>query len=130
MKERKPGSGCLACKAAGTRPKGGTGVRIVFDPGIQMTGTPTIEGHRLAAEHMAGRMFELGESAVIDDYDLTPEELLAACWWAAKWGPRKYKKAWKEWGDIAGHHLWYQCINVPYPPTRTELAAAQGTDAG
>lgn len=72
---------------------------------------------------MAGRMYELGADAVLDDYELTSEELIAACWWAAHWGPRKFKQAWREWGIEAGNHLWYRCINVPFPPTRAELSA-------
>lgn len=124
VSNRKQPTHCLYCEKAGVRAKRGEKVRIVFDPGIQMPGTPTIEGHRLAAEHMADRMFELGSDAVLDDYELTYEELITACWWAAHWGPRKFKKAWKEWGEIAGAHLWYGCINVPLPPTRAEIECA------
>ena len=98
-------------------------LRIIYDPAIQITGTPTIEGHSLPAEHMASHFFELGEEEAQDDYGLTREELIVACWWAAHWGPRKFRKAWKEWGERAGSHLRYGCINVPLPPTKSDIAA-------
>ena len=98
-------------------------MRIVYDPAVQMPGTPTIERHRLSAEMMASAYYEMGWKEVKANWLLTHEELLAACWWAAHWGPRKFKKAWKEWGELAGWHLWYRCINVPLPPTRAEIEA-------
>ena len=120
MSNRKRPSECLSCRQAGRRPKRGEGVRIVYDPGIQMPGTPTIGGHRIAAEQMAAYLYEYGIEEA-NDWDLTHEELITACWWAAKWGPRRYKLAWKEWGEMANLHLWYGCINVPLPPTRAEI---------
>ena len=120
---------CLACKSSGTRPKRGEGVRIVFDPRIQFSGTPTIERHMLSAERMASGMYGLGSGAdidnVLDDYGLTREGLIVACWWAAHWGPRKFRKAWREWGELANWHLWYGCVTVPLPPTRAEIEASR-----
>ena len=116
---------CLACKDGGTRPKRGEGVRIVFDPRIHFFGTPTIEGRGLSAEHMASRMYELGPDAVLGDYGLTHEEVVAACWWAAHWGPRKFRKVWKDWGVEAAAHLWYGCVTIPLPPTRADIEASR-----
>lgn len=121
--KRKRPTGCLSCEKAGRRSKRGENVRIVFDPAIQMPGTPTIDGHRLAAEMIARAMYELGGEEVKHNWQVTHEEIVAACWWAAHWGPRRFKKAWKEWGIEAGGHLWYRCINVPLPPTRAEVEA-------
>lgn len=112
---------CGACERDGKRSRWGKNVRIVYDPAIQMPGTPTIEGHRLAAQFIAERFFALGKHEAQDDYDLTHEEMVVTCWWAAHWGPRKLKQAWKEWGQEAGNHLWYRCINVPLPPTKSEI---------
>lgn len=116
---------CLACEKDGARTKPGAGVRIVFDPAIQLRGTPTIEGHTLSAEQMAWIMYEHGKDEIYD-YDLTHEEIIAACWWAGRWGPRKLRKAWAAWGIEAGAHLWHGCINVPLPPTRAEIEAMAG----
>ena len=116
---------CLACKSSGTRPKRGERVRIVFDPGIQMPGSPTIEHHRLSAEAIASLMYSYGWGEVEVAYGLTHEEVVAACWWAAHWGPRKFKLAWKEWGALARWHLWYGCVTVPLPPTRAEIEASR-----
>lgn len=112
---------CLACKSSGTRPKRGEGVLIVFDPMIQMPGSPTIGSHRLAAEQIASLFYSYGWGEVGVAYGLTHEEVVVACWWAARWGPRRFKRVWKEWGVEAGDHLWYGCVTVPLPPTRAEL---------
>ena len=109
---------CLACKETGTKPKKGRGLRLVFDPGMVMPGPPTLEGHRLGAEFMAGRVYVLGLKTQQDDYELSREHLLVACWWAGTYGPRSFKKVWKEWAELAGDHLWYGCIQIPDPPIR------------
>ena len=107
---------CTACKEAGTNPIRGANVHIVYDPAIQMPGTPTIAGHRLAARHMAERAVIFGIEEQMQGYDLTREEILVACWWAGQWGSRKLKKILGEWSKMAGRHLWYQCVNIPDPP--------------
>lgn len=119
-------SGCLACAENGKRTKRGAGVRIVFDPGIQMPGTPTIEGHRISAEQVAGIVTYYGglDNSEIKAYGITREEQIAACWWAGLWGPRRYRKLLGAWAEQAGRHLWYRCINVPN--IRAALAAAPG----
>ncbi|KKM70914.1 hypothetical protein LCGC14_1436010 [marine sediment metagenome] len=89
-------SDCLTCKNLKTRERPGKGVTIVFNPRIQMPGTPTIEGHRLAAEHMASRAVKFGVGEVMDDYQLEREQVLVACWWAGQWGPRRLKKILKK----------------------------------
>ena len=110
-------SGCLTCKNLGTRARRGKGVTIVFNPRIQMPGTPTIEGHRLAAEHMASRAVKFGVEKMMDDYQLEREQVLVACWWAGQWGPRRLKKILKSWSEEeAGPHLWYGCIHITDPP--------------
>ena len=43
---------CLTCKTAHRRGKRGEDIMVVYDPGIQMPGTPTIQGHRLSAEFL------------------------------------------------------------------------------
>lgn len=109
---------CLACEAVGTRSRLGVGARIGYDPGVQMPGSPTIEGRGLSAEQMARLYYEEGLDGVVPDWALTHEELVMACWWAAHWGPRKLQKAWREWGYLAGWHLRYHCISIPLPPMR------------
>ena len=111
---------CLACKEAGTKPKRGQGITIVYDPGIQIPGTPTVQGHRISAEQVAGGAYRQGITEEMGDYDLTREEVLAACWWAGLFGPRRLRKVFEAWAVQAGHHLWYQCIQIPDPPRKPE----------
>lgn len=116
-KRRKhDGLPCLACREHGQRPKYIERVpSIVFYPPIGMPGRPTIEGHRLSAEHMAGQALHFGFAQTMKDYQLTNAELLVACWWAGQYGPRRFKRAWADWSQVAGWHLWYSCENAPQP---------------
>lgn len=121
MSRRKGALACLPCKSAGRRPIYGSGeVEIVFNPRMVMPGPPTISNHRLGAEFMAERFYALGMESEREDYMLTREEVLVACWWAGTYGPHKFRKVWGEWAKIAGHHLWYSCIRIDYPPTLAE----------
>lgn len=109
---------CTACEMQGSKPKKAVGVRIVYDPAIQMPGSPTIEGHRLAAEMMARRVWLFGMKSELDNYKLEREELLVACWWMGIFGPRRkwVTGEWKSWATLAGSHLWSGCVAIPDPP--------------
>lgn len=107
------------CRENHKRPKYVEDVpQVVFDAQIQMPGTPTLQGHRLAAEMICDFVYQFGglNNSEIAAYKVTVAEQIACCWWAGQWGPRKYRKAWGEWSKYAGHHLWYGCINVEGPP--------------
>ncbi len=108
---------CLGCEKAGTKPKRGKGITVVFDPRMMMPGPPTIEGHRLGAESMAAWVWKFGIASGMSDYELSREELLVACWWAGRFGPRKWRKRWEQWAMVLGQHLWYGCIQTADPPT-------------
>ena len=107
---------CLACKDAGTTPKKGANVHVVYDPAIQIHGCPTIMGHGISAQMMAVRVLKFGLKSEMENYDLTREELLVACWWAGLFGPRRLKQALGEWAEVAGAHLWHRCVAIPDPP--------------
>ena len=109
---------CIACKEAGTKPKRGKKVRIVYDPGITMPGPPTLEDTRLGAEFMARRVAAFGVEEAMRDYPLTREQVIVCCWWVGAYGNRRTKlnKLLREWAEWAGWHLWYGCINIPDPP--------------
>ena len=109
---------CLACKQAGTDPVKGDHLCVVYDPAIQMPGSPTIQGQRLSANFMAARAYSLGIASQMEDYKLPREALLVACGGAGLYGPRRLRKVFGEWAQVAGRHLWYGCINIPDPPTK------------
>lgn len=109
---------CFACKQQRKKPKPGLGVLIVFDPRIQMPGTPTISGHRLSARQIAQHAWCEGINETMQYYDLTREEVLLACWWAGHWGPRLLREAYREWSAEAAMHLWSGCINITDPPDK------------
>lgn len=113
---------CLACKEAGAEPKKGAGKRLVFDPRITLPGVPSLEKHRLGAEFMARRVYALGIADQMDDYEVSREELLVACWWAGLYGPRSLRKAFGKWAEVAGWRLWYGCIQIADPPLKAQEA--------
>lgn len=66
---------------------------------------------------MASRTFAFGVQEVMDDFTLSREEVLVACWWAGQWGPRRLRMAFKAWSEKeAGPHLWHGCVNIADPP--------------
>lgn len=110
---------CAACFDARTKPTEMEPARIVFDPRIQMPGTPTIEGHRLGAEWVAGYIWAWGWDETQRAYpQLTDDMMFAVCWWAGRFGPRPFRKRWGEWAKVADGHLWYGCGSIPRPPEK------------
>ena len=107
---------CLACKTAGTLPKRGKGSAVVYDPRITAGGTPTLQGRGLAVEHVAIRAFKFGVLEPMEDFELSREEVIVACWWSGLYGARRLRKLFGTWAVIAGQHLWYSCIQIPDPP--------------
>ena len=123
---------CLACKQAGTKPRRGKRTRLIcdppvqrqtrliFDPTVQRNGTPTIEGHSLGAGFVADLVVARGGLDVMEDYEMTREQVLVACWWAGRFGTRRAKGRFGEWAKAAGGHLWHSCFQTGEPP-REEL---------
>ena len=107
---------CLACKDAGTTPVKSAGVKVVYDPQILRSGTPTIEGRSLAADFIAARVYKYGVESEMADYQLSREEVLAACWWTGLYSRRKVGKVLHDWSREAGRHLWYGCTQIADPP--------------
>lgn len=108
---------CTSCKEAGTTPLEGLRLRVVYDPTIQVPGSPTIEDRRISAEAVANRAWESGIEGACYNWDLGREEVIVACWWAGLFGPSRLRNLYRAWAEIAGAHLWYGCIQVPDPPT-------------
>lgn len=91
---------------------------VVYYAPIAMPGHPTLQGHRLGAEMIADLAWSQGIAETMKDYRLSRAEVLVCCWWAGRWGPRRFKAAWKEWATEAGWHLWYSCVRVDDPPRK------------
>lgn len=97
---------------------------ITIDPAIK-AGQPTINGTRVPPGVVAGSVFA-GDSveAVADDYGLTADEVLLACWWyvgdcegSRNKHDRAVVKAWGEWEEQAFRHLGGHVEGpCPHPP--------------
>ena len=96
--------------------------KVSVQPGMKF-GAPCIDGHRLPTDLIA-YLYEIeGESAVMDDYDLTHDEVMVACWFEARHGrSRKRRKAWRAWLDMHEDVLWESkdWSVVPFPPRLAE----------
>lgn len=108
---------------------------VVIDPKLRF-GTPSIAGHRLDASDMADRYWHLGasvQSEILDTYELTHAELIAACFYAAVYGTRAQRKRWKAWLDETWANTgiedgtdtkrgWWSdgFVDVPLPPHKDQ----------
>ena len=109
--------GCTPCEQAGQKAKRGKSVCVVFNPGIQMPGTPTVGESRLSAAWLVGYVYAWGMKYTLGSYpSITREHVLVACWWAGRFGPRKWRKVMGEWAGMADAHLWHDCVRIPDPP--------------
>lgn len=109
---------CLACRNAKIKPREIVPTRVVFDPAIGRNGWPTIDGSSLSAPWLAPIVLSQGIDYVVNDCypHLRREEVITACWWMGRFGPRKWRKLWGEWAAEAEEHLWYRCGAIPDPP--------------
>lgn len=92
---------------------------IVVHPG-RMGGQPTIGHSRLTADLIASSYWDLGydETIYLWDY-LDRDDVLVACWYQARFGPRKWRQRWKDWLDVADIALWSPGNHdgeIPLPP--------------
>ena len=101
-------SDCLACVEAGTEPKRGARISVVYHPSYQRHGTPTISKTKgwgpLSAPDIAKAAYAQGLPQVVKEYKHPREVVLVACWWMGIAGRGKAHAAMKEWAKMAGWH--------------------------
>jgi uncharacterized protein (DUF433 family) len=107
---------------------------VSIDPKLKF-GQPCIHGHRITAEQIADRYWDLGEDMqgeILEAYDLTRAEVIVCCYWACEYGPRRWKKRWKTWltatwANTREDHGWWseQFGDVPLPPTKKQSEEAR-----
>jgi uncharacterized protein (DUF433 family) len=95
---------------------------IVTEPGM-LGGTPHLAGHRLGAVMIARYYLALGFDETQLTYDLSQDEVLVACWWVARYGPRSWRARWREWLLEADAAMWRSrgWSAVPLPPREDAL---------
>jgi len=92
---------------------------IVIDP-AKCWGRPHIKG--ISTDAIAG-MVRAGESiaVVAHEYDLTPHEVVLACWWEGRRG-QQYYGVWRWWADDVGQALAsarpLDLASIEDPPSR------------
>lgn len=88
-------------------------------------GEPTIDSHRLTAEHVArvwweGNITAQGIQGIEENWPgINRGALLVCCWYMARYGGRTWRKRWKDWLAIADGELWHgNYATCPLPPVR------------
>jgi hypothetical protein len=78
---------------------------------------------------MIGDLYWAGED-VEDEYGLSRHELLVALWFEATLGQPRFRRRWREWGEMASEALWRSgpdIDRVPLPPDREDSSGSGGT---
>lgn len=102
---------------------------VVFDPGIRF-GWPQVVG--IPVESIGGMVWA-GENVdtTADEYDLTRDQVLVACWWLGIHGAKKWRRRWKVWAQTAHDHMWHgRWEKVTDPPTENEASLAPRATSG
>ena len=109
---------CIPCNRAGETPQIVDALPgIVYHPGYAIPGFIVIQGTRLNAELLADSVRNGAPPEDLQKDMLVPEGgLSVALWWAALYGPKRFR-AWRPWARDAQSHLWGSCINVGWPST-------------
>ena len=94
---------------------------ITICPGL-LWGVPTVDGHRIAVEQMAGVWWRGRCTLEIIEGNwpgMNRGAVLVACWYMARYGSRLWSKRWRDWLEIAERKLWAgDYITCPMPPQK------------
>lgn len=99
---------------------------VTVDPAVRF-GFPAIRG--ISTDAIAGVVWA-GESlaTVADEYDVTREEVLVACWFEGTHGERKWRKRWGAWAEQVHGEFSNSRYDVPDPPTGEDPEGDDGPD--
>lgn len=92
--------------------------RVTVEPCVRF-GYPHVGG--VPVDSLAGSVL-VGSSAAetAEDYDLRREDVIVACWYLARHGPRAYKRRWKVWLAEVETELWHGRYDVADPPSKED----------
>lgn len=96
---------------------------VSVDPQMR-SGRPCVNGTRIPAEALAGYV-AAGDDVgfVAEQYNLTREAVLVACWYQATYGKGRWRKRWGEWAEDSHsamwHGLWADVDDPPEWPKRS-----------
>ena len=91
---------------------------VTTDPAVRF-GRPAVRGVSVVA--VASQVWG-GETvgSVAEDFGLTREQVIVACWYQGIHGTRGWRQRWKVWATEAHKELWRSRYDVPDPPSREE----------
>lgn len=92
---------------------------VWVDP-ARVGGNPCIYGTRINTRMAAMAVWDSGIDHALESWPhLTPGLLRGACWYEARYGAPKLRKAWAGWLDDWSDAMWHSdWENVPDPPRR------------
>lgn len=95
-----------------------TDAYVWVDPG-RMGGQPCINGTRLTVELVAGYYWHHGLDSLLDAYPLTREQVLVGCWYASRYGRKRWRHRYGDWARNNDMSLWrHDYDDVVDPPRR------------
>jgi uncharacterized protein (DUF433 family) len=91
---------------------------VRIDP-AQRFGQPSVGG--VSTDMLAGQVWAgLEVAEVADEYGLRREDVLVACWWAGRYGPKGLRRAFRVWAEEVDARLWRKDYAVPDPPSKDD----------
>lgn len=95
---------------------------VWIDP-ARRSGDPCIGGTRLPVDTIIEAAWRNGVPAAIDTWEVTRAQVLGACWYAATYGTRRWRKRWHDWATVNHGAMWGDRYDdVPDPPRSQEPA--------
>jgi uncharacterized protein (DUF433 family) len=89
---------------------------VAVDPAMRF-GRPTVNNTRLSVEAATEHVWAGGSvGEVAEEFDVTRQDVLVACWYAGKYGTKAWRRRWGKWADVVHDELWHSRYDVPDPP--------------
>lgn len=78
---------------------------ISLSPSV-LGGDPAMGQTRIPAQVIINLVLRQGVETTARDYGLARADVLTACWYAARYGARSWRKAWGAWAEANEQAMW------------------------
>jgi len=93
---------------------------VSIDPAMQ-SGRPCVSHTRLTVETVAVYIWGgYTPEDVAEEFDVTPADVLVACWYAGTYGipgSWDWRARWGKWAEDVHENLWHGRYDIPMPPS-------------
>lgn len=78
---------------------------VSISPG-KLSGDPAVGHTRVPVQVIVNLVLEQGVPQTAAEYHLARADVLTACWYAARYGKRSWRKTWGAWADANEDAMW------------------------